>query len=51
MGQFRYTKTEAKRACLAITRKAVKMYNSGFLSLNDFVDIDKRMQKTIKKMK
>lgn len=52
MGQFTYrTKTEKKRALESIRTKAVKLFNSDDMSLNDFKKIDDVVKRNLKKMK
>ena len=51
MAQFTYKKGEAKRALIAIRRKGVKLFNSDYLTMQDFVVLEKLVQKAEKKMR
>jgi len=52
MGQFTYrTKREKLRALESIRTKAVKLFNSDDMSLNDFKKIDDVVKRNLKKLK
>ena len=52
MGQFTYrTKREKLRALDSIRTKAVKLFNSNDMSLNDFTKIDDVVRKNVRKLK